>query len=236
MMTGQPIKVWSLSTTPRSGFRNDRALTIRKRKKKAEPSQSKPLGGRARGVDERGAQAVEEDRRRERPLQVGEEVDDVEAALDQVAQIVGGESDGFGRALLAVSDQVADDRQAPDQGEIEQPEIAVDGAYKRRPGAVDEPFRRHLDQTLDDLLDGNLATVILVGRLVDLGNRQGVDPGLEGRRDHTLGELPALVAIEPGLDGASARARARSVRSPGDGGRSTRTSASARARTRRCCD
>ena len=93
--------------------------------RRAQPEQ--PLGGRARGVDDRGAQAVEEDRRRQRAVQVGEEVDDVEPALDQVAQVVGGQGHGFGRALLAVGDQVADDRQPPDQGEIEQPEIAVDG-------------------------------------------------------------------------------------------------------------
>ena len=56
----------------------------------------------AGGVDDRGAQAVEEHRRGERALEIGEEVDDVEAALDQMAQVVGGEGHGLGRALLAV--------------------------------------------------------------------------------------------------------------------------------------
>ncbi len=84
--------------------------------------QEQAPGGRAGGVDEGGAQAVEEDRRRECSVQVGEEVDDVEPALNQMAQIIGGESHGFGRALLAVGDQVANDRQPPDQGEIEQTE------------------------------------------------------------------------------------------------------------------
>ena len=132
MMTGQPIKVCSLSTTPRSGLRKDRALTITKKKKKTEPEPEQALGGRARGVDKGGAQAVEEDRRRERAVQVGEEVDDVEPALNQMSQIIGGESHGFGRALLAVGNQVANDGQAPDQGQIEQTEIAVDGPHERR--------------------------------------------------------------------------------------------------------
>ena len=127
---------------------------------RAQPEQ--PLGGRAGGVDDRGAQAVEEDRRRQRAVQVGEEVDDVEPALDQVAQIVGGQRHGLGRALLAVGDQVADDRQAPDQREVEQAEIAVDGPDERRPHPVDQPFGRHLDQALDHRLDGDLAPVTLV--------------------------------------------------------------------------
>ena len=201
MMTGQPIKVWTLSTTPRNGFRKDRALTIRKRKRKTEPEPEQPLGGRARGVDERGAQAVEEDRRRQRAVQVGEEVDDVEPALNQVAQIVGGERHGFGRALLAVGDQVANDRQAPDQREVEQPEIAVDGPHERRPRPVDEPFGRHLDQALDDRLDRDLATVSLVGRFVDRRSRQGARSGLPGRRG------PARRAAGAGRDRAGPRSR-----------------------------
>ena len=84
---------------------------------------------------------------------------------------------------------------------------------------------------LDDLLDGDLATVILVDRFVDLGNRQGVDPGLEVAND-TLGELPALVAIEPGLDRGPRVLELASQASPGDGGRSTRAFAFATARTR----
>ena len=181
MMTGQPIKVCSLSTTPRSGFEKRQGIDDHEEEEEGRAQPEQALGGRARGVDEGRAQAVEEDRRRERSLQVGEEVDDVEPALNQMAQIVGGQGHGFGRALLAVGDQVADDRQAPDQGKIEQTEIAVDGPHERRAGAVDEPFRRHLDQALDDLLDGNLATVILVDRFVDLGDAAGRRSGLAGR-------------------------------------------------------
>ena len=121
---------------PRSGFKKDRALTIRKKKRKIDPNVEQSLGGRARGIDDRGAQAVEKDWRRERPLQVGEEVDDVEPALDQVTQIVGGQRHRFGRALLAVGDQVAESRQPADQGQVEQPEIAVDRGHERRPHPV----------------------------------------------------------------------------------------------------
>ena len=96
------------------------------------------------------------------------------------------------------------------RGQIEQPEIAVDGPHECRPGPVDQPFGRHLDQALDDPLDGDLATVSLVGRFVDLGSRQALDPAFQVVED-TLGELPALVAIEPGLDRGLARARARSA-------------------------
>ena len=173
MMTGQPIKRLQLVDDAPERLEKRQGVDDDEEEEEGRAQPEQALGGRAGGVDEGRAQAVEEDRRRERSLQVGEEVDDVEPALNQMAQIVGGEGHGFGRALLAVGDQVADDRQTPDQREIEQTEIAVDGPNERRAGAVDEPFRRHLDQALDDLLNGNLTTVVLVDRFVDFGSRQG---------------------------------------------------------------
>ena len=126
MITGQPSRFWSLSTTPRNGFEERQGVDDQEEKEKGRAQPEQSLGRRARGVDDRRAQAVEKDRRRERAVQIGEEVDDVEAALDQVAQVVGGQRHGFGRALLAVGDQVANDRQPPHERQVEEPEIAVD--------------------------------------------------------------------------------------------------------------
>ncbi len=108
MMTGHPIKVWSLSTTASKRLQERQGIDDQEEEEKDRPQRQQSLGGRARGIDDRGAQAVEKDRRRQRPLQVGEEVDDVEPALDQVTQIVGGQRHRFGGAFLAVGDQVAE--------------------------------------------------------------------------------------------------------------------------------
>ena len=126
MITGQPIKVWTLSTTLTNGVENGRRVhdQEKKQKRRAQPEQS--LGRRARGVDDRGTQAVEKNRGRERAVKIGEEVDDVECALNQVAQIVGGERHGFGRAFLAVGDQVANDGQPSHERQVEEADIAVE--------------------------------------------------------------------------------------------------------------
>ena len=235
MITGQPIKVWTLSTTRPERLQERQGVDDHEEKEegRAQPEQS--LGRRARGVDDRGTQAVEKDRRRERAVKVGEEVDDVEPALNQVAQVVGGQRHGFGRALLAVGDQVANDGQPPDEREVEQAEIAVDGLDERRSHPVDEPLGRHLDQALDHGLDGDLAAGSF--RSGDLESRRpaGARSGFEVAQDSLRR------AGRPGRGRAAprrslGRASTRCAGRPGDGGRSTRVSEPAAARTGRCCD
>ena len=206
MITGQPSSVWILSTTARNGVEERHDLDDQEQHQERRAQQEQPLGRRAGGVDDRGAQAVEEDRRRERAVQVGEEVDDVQAALDQVAQVVGGQGHGLGRALLAVDDQVADAGQPADQREVEQAEIAVDGDDERRPHPVDQPLGRHLDQPLDHGLDGDLAVLGLPrpARHRRRG-RPGAAAGRSGRRSRRAGpggQLAAVVAVEPLLQAA----------------------------------
>ena len=119
-----------------------------------------PLGRRSRGAHDGRAQAVEKDRRRERSLQIGQEVDDVQEPLDQVAQVVGGQGDGLGRALLAIGDQVANHRQPAEQREVKQPKITVGRGDERRSHPVEQPFGAELDQPIDQRLDGDLAAFV----------------------------------------------------------------------------
>ena len=180
-------------------FQERQGIDDQEEKEKRRPQPEQPLGGRARGVDERGAQAVEEDRRRERAVQVGEEVDDVQPALDQVAQIVGGQSTplrpGSSRGRRpgceppAAGGRAAD-RAAGDSGRrLARTPVrcgrravrASSGSIARRPARREsrarEP-RRPLRRCL---------------------GRQAIDPALQVAED-ALGQLPALVAIEPSLD------------------------------------
>ena len=174
-----------------------------KENEESRPQQEQSLGGRAGGVDESRAQAVEENRRRERSVQIGEEVDDVEPALNQMAQIIGGERHGFGRALLTVRDQVANDRQPPDQGKIEQTKIAVDGPNERRP--------RRGRSSRSGVIWISRSTTFSTGisrpwvssaASSTSGTGKAVDPALQVA-DDASGKLPALLAVEPSLDHAS---------------------------------
>ena len=159
MITGQPSSVWILSTTGAERREERHDLDDQEQHQERRAEEEQPLGRRAGGVDDRGAQAIEEYRRRERAVEVGEEVDAIQAALDQVAQVVGGQRHGLGGALLAIDDQVADSGQPADQREVEQAEVAVNGVDERRPHAVNQPLGRHLDEPLDDGLDGDLAVL-----------------------------------------------------------------------------
>ena len=205
--------------------------------RRAQPEQ--PLGRGARGVDDRRAQAVQEDRRRERAVQVGEEVDDVQAALDQVAQVVGGQRHGLGRALLAVGDQVADHRQPAEQGERR----GGGGSGRRRgtnagPHLVDQPLGGHLDQPLHHGLDRDLALLGPRPRLGHAGRRVGGQAPRSGSSRSArirAASRRRLVAGRAAPRAGAARAPARPAGPAGDGGRSTRAAGRGTARTARCC-
>ena len=168
-------------------------------------------------------------------MQIGEEVDDVECALNQVAQIVGGERHGFGRALLAVGDQVANDRQPPHEREVEQPEIAVErldltpvpsdrGAARASSGSGARPRPRRVFRGW--------------GFPERRPRESGPAGARRGIRDRP-GRAPRAGRPDRGraAPGRSlGRVRPRCAGRPSDGGRSIRVSGPGAARTRRCCD
>ncbi len=116
-----------------------------------------------------------------------------------MAQIIGGQRDGLGRALVAISDQVANHRQPPQERQVQEPEITIGRGDERRTHLVNQPFRTDLDQAVHHRLDGDLASFMFLGllvRAVEGRRRQRLDPDVQILQE-ARGELESSGPADP---------------------------------------
>ena len=99
-----------------------------------------------------------------------------------VADVVRGQGDGLGRALLTVGHQAADHRQPADDRGVEQPEVAVGRDHEPWTHPIDERLGRQLDQPFHQRLDGDLAADPLFVQVVDRLSGKEFEPDFKVRK------------------------------------------------------
>ena len=135
-------------------------------------------------------------------MQIGEKIDHVQEPLDEVTQVVGGQGDGLGRALLAIGHEVANDGQAAEQGSVKESKITVGRGHERRTHPVEQPFGAELDQPVHQRFDRYLATFETLRKLalaVERFVRESLDPDVQIGHDPAR-KLLALGGVQASLE------------------------------------